>query len=215
MVKIRNSHRKLINEPLKSRAEFHFERMNGNATYAAYQPQMTELGTLFAPFGTAISNCKLGGTDRTEAKNKIQRDIMDILNDVSRKLEGNANAKGVSQEEGENLIKGAGFDLAEVNKGVSTKKVVTNLDVPTGLKATDEKKQGFVALGWDEQEDAITYLIQDLDANGYWNNVGVSEEPFVILSGFPSNAARSFRIASISTGRIMSDYSAPVTVWIS
>lgn len=215
MVRIRYSFRRLINESLKSRAELHYERMNGNAVYVHYQPLVTALGELLAPFGTAIVNCKLGGTDRTTAKNKIQNDIINALNAIGRKIEDDANAPNVSQEEGENWAKGAGFELVETNKGVSAKKVVTFLDVPTGLKATDEKKHGFVALGWDEQDDAITYLLQDLDADGHWNNVGVSEAPSVILSGFPSNAARSFRIASISNGRVMSDYSAPVTVWIS
>lgn len=214
MVKIRYSYRTLKNEPLKNRAEFNYEKMNGNAIYATYQPMVTELGALFAPFGTAIANCKLGGKDRTEAKNKIQQEIIAALNAIGRKLEDQANAKNMTKEEGEALIKGAGFDLVDV-KGVSVKKVVTFLDTPTGFKVTDEKKQGSVLAEWNEQDDALTYLIQDLDADGHWQNTGVSEIPPIVLSGFTPKANRTFRLASISNGTVMSDYSEPVTVWIS
>ena len=214
MVRIRNTHRILKNESLKSRVEFHFEKMNGVALYAPFQPLVTELGGLFAPFGTAITNSKLGGVDRTDAKNKIQTDIIAIVDDIVRQLGVAANAKNVSQAEGEALVKGGGFEVHEA-RAPKPKKVVTFLDAPKGLKATDEKKHGSVSLEWEEDDDAITYVILDQIAEGHWQIAGVSETSPVVLSGFPFKANRTFCILGISNGTVMSDRSEPVTVWIS
>ena len=212
MVKIRNSHRRLRNESLKNRGELHFDKLNGIALYAAYQPQVTYLGTLIPDFRAAIINCKLGGIDRTEAKNKIQDDFMQVLNGLSGKIEADANL--LPQSEAEAFIKGTGFELMEA-KAPTPKKVITFLEVPTNFKVTDEKKQGAGLFDWDEKEGAITYLIEVLLQDDFWKVVGVSDTPSTVFSGFPSKGIRVFRIRALGEGNLMSDCSEPVTVWIS
>ena len=216
MVKIKNSHRKLINEPLKSRIELHVGKMKDVALYAPYKSVVLALDALMPTLGAAIISCKLGGTDRTIAKNKIQAEAILAIDDLIRQLEAAANAKGVSQEEGVALVTGAGFEVVE-NKGrtATVKKVVTYLDAPTGLTATDEKKQGAVRLEWEDNDDAITFLIFDVDADGRKTLAGVSEAPPAVLTGFPSKANRTFVIYGVSNGTVMSDSSESVTVHIS
>lgn len=211
MIKIRNSHRLLVNEPLKNRAELHVSKMKDVATYAAYQSLVTTLNELLSPFGVAINNCKLGGTDRTKIKNKIQSDVLNALNSLSRKVEGDAN--DMSQEEGEAFVKDAGFDLVEA-KSVAAKKVLTFLDVPANFTAMDSKKQGSVHFNCDADDDTDDYLIERQIKDDHWDVVGHANVLPVIFDGFPSKANSTFRMRGLRKGTLMSDCTEPVTVWV-
>jgi hypothetical protein len=214
MVKIRNSHRKLKNEPLKNQAELHYAKMNGIALYAPYQSEMTRLGNLIPEFGAALINAKLGGTDRTAVKNKSQDDIIALLDGIIKQLE--LDTKDMPQELAKAFIEGAGFEIVDAKSKTQTvKKQVTFLNMPTNFLVTDEKKIGAARFTWDMDDDAITYCIETEETDGHWSAIGYSDESGLVLTGFPSKATKNFRLRAISTGTIVSDYSAIVTVWIS
>ncbi len=214
MVKIRNSHRKLKNELLKNQAELHYAKMNGIVLYAPYQSEITRLNTLIPEFSTALINAKLGGTDRTAIKNKAQDDVITLLDGVIKQLE--LDTKDMPQELAKVLIEGAGFEIVDAKTRTQTvKKQVTFLNIPANFNVTDEKKIGAARFVWDMDDDAITYVIETEEADEHWSVVGYSDESGFVLTGFPSKAAKTFRLRGISTGTIVSDYTASVTVWIS
>ena len=212
MVKIRNSHKRLTSEALKNRLELHVNKMDGVAAYAPHQKQVTGLRDLLPVFGAAINDAKLGGTDRTKAKNKIQMEVIQFLDGISRKVEVAAN--DLSQEEGETFVKNAGFELVEAKTAVS-KKAVTFLDAPANFTATDIKKQGSVRFEWEDNDEADDYLFERQIKDDHWAIVGHSNTSPVIFDGFPSKANSVFRNRALRKGTLMSDCSDSVTVWVS
>jgi hypothetical protein len=214
MVKIRNFINKLRNEALKNRAELIFDKMNGVIIYAPYQSEVTRLGGQIPDLRTAINNAKLGGTDRTAIKNKAQDEVKSLVNGLTKRFE--LDTKDMPEEEAKAFIEGAGMEVIDSKaKTAAPKKAITFLDVPANFTVTDKKKLGAALFGWDADEDAITNAIEIQGADGHWSVYAYSDAPLVILTGFPLGALQTFRMRGISTGTIVSDYTDPVTVWIS
>ncbi len=214
MIKIRSSIKKLKNEALKNVAELLFDKMNSVAIYAPYQADVTRLGELLPSFRTALTNAKLGGKDRTAVKNKLEDEIKSIANGIVGRLE--LDTKDMVFEEAKVFVEGTSLEVIDPKaKTAAVKKVVTFLDVPANFTITDQKKLGAALFGWDLDEDAVTNAIELKGADGHWSVYAYSDTPFVVLTGFPSGTLQTFRMRGISTGTIVSDYTDPVTVWIS
>lgn len=214
MVKIRSTIKKLKNEALKNEVELIFDKMNGVAMYAPYQSEVTRLGGLISDFRTALTNTKLGGKDRTAAKNKVEDEIKSLGFGLIKRFE--LDTKDMPDEEAKAFVEGAGFEVIDTKaKMGAAKKVVTFLDVPANFTVTDQKKLGAALFGWDLDEDAITNAIEVREADGHWSVYAYSDAPLVVLTGFPSGVLQTFRMRGISTGTVISDYTDTVTVWIS
>lgn len=212
-MKIRNAHRSLKNDSLKNQAEFHHEKMFKNLRYAAYLPLLTTLAGLLPLFVTTLANFKLGGKDRTAAKNKIQNDIIATLDEITRQLETAANTPGVSQEEGESLIRDAGFIMWETKSGFS-KREITFLSTPNDVRAIDEKKQGSVLVAYAGSADTTLYLIEVQQSENNWLLYACTDATEIVITGLPSKALSTLRITAGGPDNVMSDRSEPVTVWV-
>jgi hypothetical protein len=214
MAKIRNSHRKLFGDGLKSRWEHHSDKMKGVAAYAAYQATITEGDALMPGFRTAITNSRLHGTDRTKIRQEYDKNIISLIDDIAFGIEREANK--METEAGKGFMLNAGFELAEPNnKATIPKKTVDFVEVPASFTVTDvKKKSGLAEFSCEVQKNTLTHLIQELDAEGRWNNTSFAETFPITLSGF-TVGAHTFRIMGISNDTLTSDYSETVTVWIS
>jgi hypothetical protein len=215
MAKIRYSHRNLYGDALKSRWEHHSEKMDGVADYATYQPKIAEGDALMPGFRTAITNSRLRGTDRTRIRQEYDKNIISLIDDIAFGIEREANR--MEPEAGKTFIFNAGFEIVERSTKVaaSPAKTVDFLEVPANFDVTDvKKKSGFVEVSCDVQKNTLTHLIQELDAEGRWNNTSFAETFPITLSGF-SVGAHTFRIMGISNDTLTSGYSDVVTVWVS
>ncbi len=209
MLKIRLSHNSLTQGELKDRAELHIFKMDGNPVYSEFQSLITTLKSLFETYGTALINAKLGGADRTEAKNKAKEAVENFLTKLSKTME--LKASDLPQEEAEAFVKGAGFELFQSKGG---NKTVTYLETPVLAIENVKGRRGVIDLNWLRIAGAITYGLEEMDSEGHWQNGKYCSQTSLQLTDLEVGAKKTYRLKGIGAGTLVSAYSEPVTIWV-
>ena len=209
MIKLVLAHKNLTQEELKARAELYIFRMDDNPVYSEFQSLITTLKPLVATYGTALINAKLGGADRTEAKNKSKEAVDNFLTKLTKTMEIKAN--DLAPEEGEVFVKGAGFDMAQAR---GSNKAITYLETPVLAIENVKGRRGVIDLNWGRIAGAITYGLEELDSEGHWQNGKYCSQISLQLTDLEVGTKKTYRLKGIGAGTLVSAYSEPVTIWV-
>ncbi len=209
MLKIRLSHNGVSQKELNDFAELHIFKMDGNPIYSEFQSLITTLKPLVETFNVALINAKLGGADRTEAKNKAKEAVYNFLTKLTKTME--LKASDLLQEEGEAFVKGAGFELSQTKGG---NKMKTYLETPVLTIENIKGRRGAIDMNWARIEGAITYGLEELDSEGKWQNGKYCSQTSLQLTDLEVGAKKTYRLKGIGAGTLVSGYSEPVTIWV-
>ncbi len=212
MVKILMSHKQIGQNELKDLASIYVHNMDGNADYAEFQTLVTGLKDLIEVFDLALKNAKLGGTDRTNAKKKAKENLENAVTKILKLMEIKAN--DMPEAEGIEYVTNAGFDVPEGKGKGKNKKTITYLDKPVLTIKQENGRSGVATLSWLKLNGALTYALEELDANNVWQNGKYCSQMSLELTGLTVGTPKTYRIKGIGEGTLVSPYSEPVTIWI-
>jgi hypothetical protein len=211
MVKIIMSHRQVSQNELKIRAELHFEKMDQNADYSEFQPFVSALKPLIDTYSTALINARLGGADRTSAKNKAKVELDTLLTKILKLLEIRAN-DFKDEEAGIAFAKNAGCQVQETKS--TSKNRLNYLEKPILTIEKEVGRSGVINLNWNKIAGALTYAFEEQDKDGAWQNGKYSTQATLQIIGLEVGTSKTYRMRAIGTDNLVSEYSEPVTVWI-
>ena len=210
MIKILMSHRQIGQQELKDHAALLIHNMDDNASYAEFQPVITALKSLTDVYDLALKNAKLGGKDRTKAKDKAKDDVDALITKLVKLMEIKVN--DMPESEGIDFATKVGFEVAEPKS--KNKKVITYLEKPVLTITQENGRSGVAVLKWLKLTGALTYALEELDANNVWQNGKYCSQTSIELVDLAVGAPKTYRIKGIGEGTLVSPYSEPVTIWI-
>ena len=210
MVKILMSHKQIGQNELKDLAALYVHNMDGIADYAEFQTLITALKSLNETFDLALKNGTMGGKDRTNAKKKAKEDVETAVTKIVKLIEIKAN--DMPEAAGVAYVTGAGFEVPEPKS--KNKKVITYLDKPVLTITQENGRSGVAVLKWPKLTGALTYALEELDANNVWQNGKYCSQTSIELVDLAVGVPKTYRIKGIGEGTLVSPYSEPVTIWI-
>lgn len=210
MIRILLDFNRLNKVDLRNFAELVFSKMNNNPKYAAFQALIVLLGTLTTDYKDALF-AEDGSGEKRDAKNALNAQVKEFLTKFAKKVEVAAN--DLPENEREAFARGTGFNIQET--ATTTKKTAVEfLEVPTNFKVVDDGRPFAALLTYDRMAGAKTYMAQELDKDGSWNDCGATAQLSLVVEGTESDVKRTFRIRCMNADGVMSAYSKPVSVWV-
>lgn len=211
MLTILLSHKSLDQYEIKIRAEIHFNKMDGNPLYAAFQVLVTQLKATIDRYSVALTNAAGGSTEDKKIRLRVRTELDDVITTLGRTLELKANE--LPEVEGRTLVDGAGFELRQP----PARKNLTFLEKPTNLVAVDVLGfAGTVKVSWKKNADTINIGIEfQLTNDGAWQNGTFSTGKTTLLTGLPSGTYVNIKIYGIGRNGLKSDVTDFVTVLVS
>ena len=209
MVKVLLSHLRLSQDDLKGRPEVHTFKMKGNEAYKEFQPMIAELETLSSTYGVALMQSELGGSDRTEVKNKAKEALNAYLTKMSKTVELKANELP-NDEAAKKFVTNAGFEIFEKSTKKKAKITYDYLATPL-LKVVNNSRHGVLDCSWSEVPGAEMYLIFEVDKDGRMTKCGHAKETKVQLTGV-EQVRKTYCLVALGDDMVESDCSASVTV---
>jgi hypothetical protein len=207
------SHTKDTDDELKVRIEYRYQKVFNNPTYPMFQPQAIQMGVFLGDFKTTSNAVKDNGGGKLliDIRNKSRNNLSQCIKLFNAEVQVVANR--LPHEEAEAFALGTGADLKKA-KATAAKRV-TFLDVPQNFTVVDDKdRRGWCMLNWEAVENALTYLIEELDKAGNWQTRGVCSKTTLFLGGTDYEVKKTFRIRAAGLDTLVGDYTEAVSVWV-
>jgi hypothetical protein len=198
------NHLKLNQSELKNFSELVVQKMDKNPTYSELQSFLKELKPLMEAYATALHDASDGGKDRTRAKNKAKDDLTDALSVLGKMID-------IKSKGDESYITGTGFDVQKPN----ARKTIDFLEPPTGFTMVNDPRKGAINLKWNRVEGAMMYAFEELDKDNKWQNGRYNNLTAMQLTGFELGTQKTMRMKAIGPNMVTSDWTEPVSVWVS
>ncbi len=178
-------------------------RMTTDAQFVSLAPQVEELKKRFDAYQLAASNAIYGGKLATMEKDAKLKELFYQLTLVARMVDVLAN-------ENETVIIAAGFDVRK--KPTS----ITDVSVPSNVKATNENRTGVVKLTWDAVEGAHMYAIERRKkGDNVWQNGDYGSSRSKVIEGLTTKSEWEFIVRALTSKGVKSDWSQAVDVLVS
>jgi len=175
---------------LAAKADFIVDRMSGNPAFPNPVPALSDVTDAVTALRKAMVAALDGGKTATAIRNKCQRDLKKLLDQLAGYV--------VSLAEGNELaILSSGFEVRKPSKPAPEP------PMPTDLRAYITDHTGRVDLSWAPVDPALTYHIQwsasETTDEKAWQLVAVSTRSSARITGLPSGQVAYFRVAGIGT----------------
>ncbi len=179
------------------------QRMSTDVQFASLAPQVEELKKRYEAFQLAASNAAYGGKLLVLEKNTKIQEVVSQLTVLARMVD-------VLADENEAVILAAGFEVRKKSGSI------TDVSVPTNVKAYNEERSGVVKLSWDSVAGAYMYAIERRQkGETAWQNGDYGAGRSKIIEGLVTKSEWEFMVRAMSSTGIKSDWSQVVNVLVS
>lgn len=187
-----------------------YQHMSADTKYTTLTSFVADIKAKNDAFILGISNAAQGGKKLTDAKNVCREALLTVLGKVARRLE----IMTEDNEDDTSIITDAGFEVR--NTATKTRESVATLKVPV-LKATNiDTKSVYATINWNGVPKAINYAISyKKKSETVWQNGIYNNKKEYTFTNLEPDTVYEFRIAAQGPDGVMSDMSAPVTIYVS
>ena len=204
MGKIVMKHLQLKQGEIPAFADLIYRKVFENPTYGKLQPLAIALKPLSAGFASALLDAEEGGKDRTKIKDLAKDALNSHLTKMGMTIELESNGN-------DDYITGTGFPI----RTPSAKKVVNYIETPKDFTVrNDDKRKGVLNFSWKKDDNATNNVIEEFMGNDVWKRVTSSTSISAQLTDLPLNSTHIYRMYTLGSGSLVSDFSNSVTITV-